>query len=255
MKRVLTSVVLVPLILAVVLKGPAWLLFGVTATVAILCYHEYSGMASGYGTARLGPIGYAAGLVLMLTEQHTGILIAGFALIALTLSLQRDALPQALPRAAMLLMGVVYVFGCWRFALLLRAASPYWLLYVLALNWIGDACAYYMGKNFGRHKLAPAISPGKTWEGTLASLAGSVLFGVPFLWQFLPGVPVFYAVALSIAANAAGQVGDLAESAMKRGAHVKDSGALLPGHGGMLDRVDSTLFALPVVYVFVSFLM
>ncbi len=152
-------------------------------------------------------------------------------------------------------MGVVYIFGCWRFALLLRGASPYWLLYALALNWIADACAYYVGKNLGRHKLSPAISPGKTWEGAVASLAGAVLFGVVFIWQLLPGVPVLHGVVLSVAANGAGQVGDLAESALKRGAHVKDSGALLPGHGGMLDRVDSTLFALPVVYVFVSFLM
>ena len=250
MKRVLTAVVLTPIIVAVVLAGPAWLLFAVTAAVALLCYREYCGIAAGYGVGDLGPTGYAAGLVLMLFTEDTGILITVFALLALMLSLERDKIRQALPRAAMLLMGVVYIFGCWRFAIRLHAVNPYWLLYALVLNWIGDAAAYYAGRSLGRHKLAPAVSPGKTWEGSVGSVLGSVLFGILFLPHFLPHVPLWHAGALSVVVNIAGQVGDLAESALKRGAGIKDSGALLPGHGGMLDRVDSSLFALPVVYLY-----
>jgi phosphatidate cytidylyltransferase len=154
-----------------------------------------------------------------------------------------------LPEAAFLLFGIIYIFGAWKFAILLRASSPHWLAYALVLNWIGDACAYYVGKNLGRHKLAPHISPHKTWEGAIASVAGSVIFGVLYLTRALPAVTVIEAALLSVVVNIAGQTGDLAESALKRGAGVKDSGSLLPGHGGLLDRVDSTLFALPIVYL------
>ena len=155
-----------------------------------------------------------------------------------------------MPRAAFLLFGVVYIFGSWRLAIPLRDASPYWLLFALALSWVGDTAAYYVGKSFGRHSLAPRVSPKKTWEGSAASVAGSVVFGWLFLRVFLPQVPAWHAMTLAAAANAAGQAGDLAESAIKRGAGVKDSGSILPGHGGLLDRVDSTLFAMPVVYLY-----
>ena len=151
-----------------------------------------------------------------------------------------------------MLLGVVYVFGPWKCALLLREASPYWLLFALIINWVGDACAYYVGKNIGMHKLAPRISPGKSWEGALASVIAAVAFGVFYLRHFWPAMPVYEVVALSALSNVAGQIGDLAESALKRGAGVKDSGTLLPGHGGLLDRVDSTLFTMPVIYVYLQ---
>jgi phosphatidate cytidylyltransferase len=120
------------------------------------------------------------------------------------------------------------------------------------VNWIGDTGAYYFGRNFGRHKLAPIVSPGKSWEGAAASAAASVLFGIFVLPRFV-NIDLLPAGLISIAANVAGQVGDLAESAIKRGAGVKDSGTLLPGHGGMLDRVDSSLFSLPVLYAVLYF--
>ena len=122
------------------------------------------------------------------------------------------------------------------------------------VNWIGDTGAYYVGKNFGRHKLAPAVSPGKTWEGAAASAVTGVVFGLIYLPLAIKGTSLPIAGALALAANVAGQVGDLAESAIKRGAGVKDSGSLLPGHGGMLDRVDSSMFALPVLYTLSTFL-
>jgi phosphatidate cytidylyltransferase len=108
--------------------------------------------------------------------------------------------------------------------------------------------AYYVGTAFGRHKLSPHISPGKTWEGTAASLCASSIAGVAYLHFLFPKVPAWQAVLLCAAANVAGQIGDLCESAIKRGAGVKDSSHLLPGHGGWLDRVDSSLFSIPVVY-------
>jgi len=151
-------------------------------------------------------------------------------------------------------MGILYVFGSWRFARDLHNRNAHWLLYALLVNWAGDIGAYYVGRAFGTHKLAERISPNKTWEGAIGSLAASSLLAGAYLVRFVPGVAIGQAIGLTLAVNAAGQLGDLSESAMKRGAGVKDSGALLPGHGGILDRVDSTLFSLPVVYAYWRFL-
>ncbi|MCL4402536.1 MAG: phosphatidate cytidylyltransferase [Acidobacteria bacterium] len=250
MKRIFTSLILIPLVLYVVLWGHFWLLFAVTALVAVICYREYSGIVASYGFGALGPLGYAAGLFLLLIQGDAGLLLTALALLALVLAMRAEDLAKALPWASLLVLGVVYVFGSWKFAILLRNQSPYWLLYGLALSWVGDIAAYYVGRTWGKHRLAPRISPGKSWEGSVASVCGSVLFGFFFLQGVLPHVPMAHAIGLSVGANIAGQFGDLAESAMKRGAGVKDSGTLLPGHGGLLDRVDSTLFVLPLVYLY-----
>ena len=250
MKRLLTAGLLIPLILYVVFLGPFWLLCGVTALVALICYSEYAGIAAGYGIDKPGPLGYGAGLlVLAMKPQDAYLIYTLLAFIALSLILRLSDLSRALPQSAFLLFGIIYIFGSWKFAILLHGESPYWLGYALVLNWLGDGCAYYVGKGLGRHKLAPHISPNKTWEGTAASLAGSIIFGILYLPRVLPAVAVVEAGLLSAVVNIAGQAGDLAESALKRGAGLKDSSTLLPGHGGLLDRVDSTLFALPVVYL------
>lgn len=250
MKRVLTAAVLVPFVLYIVFLSPAWAVFLVTAIVAVICYSEYCGIAAGYGVEKAGPAGYAAGLLVLAMRPQDGYLVfALLALMALALAIRVPDLTKALPNAAFLLLGIVYIFGAWKFAILLRAASPHWLAYGLLLNWIGDTCAYYVGKHFGRHPLAPHVSPKKTWEGAAASLAGSVIFGTIYLSLAIPAVRPLETALLSIVVSIASQLGDLAESALKRGAGVKDSGGILPGHGGLLDRVDSTLFALPVVYL------
>jgi len=163
-----------------------------------------------------------------------------------------------------LMLGVLYVFGSWKTAILLRAvhepplhhlsAGRHWLMFGLMVNWIGDTGAFYVGRKFGRHKLAPVVSPGKSWEGAAASAATGVVFGLIYLPLAIAGTSLLKAAGLALAANIAGQLGDLAESAIKRAAGVKDSGTLLPGHGGALDRLDSTLFALPVLYTLVSLL-
>jgi len=250
MRRVLTAAVLIPLVLAIVIWGPSSLVFAAVALCAIICYREYCGIAAGYGVANLGPVGYAAGLALLALDDHAAIFLTVLALVALSLSMRNSDLSETLPRSAALLLGVLYIFGTWKCAIFLRVAGWHWLLFALAINWVGDISAYYVGKNLGRHKLAPQISPGKTWEGSIASAITSVAFGVAFLNRFAPGVTVIEAFAVSTLANVAGQLGDLAESALKRGAKMKDSGDLLPGHGGLLDRVDSALFTMPAVYVY-----
>jgi phosphatidate cytidylyltransferase len=252
MKRVLTALVLAPAVLYVVLWSPDLVVLAVTALVALLCYHEFSGIAAAYQAGGIGPLGYVAGLLVLWRPLESLGLLVTLALLAFVLALRAADLRAGILRAAFLLLGVTYVFGCWRYAPLLRTANRYWLLYALVLNWVGDIGAYYVGRKLGRHKLAPVVSPGKSWEGAAASLAVSLVFGFFFLRWALPAVAPLAALGLTAAANVAGQLGDLCESALKRGGGVKDSGTLLPGHGGMLDRVDSTLFTLPVVYLYVA---
>jgi len=260
MKRVLTALILFPLISYVVLWSPSGAVLVVTAAVALLCFYEYTGIAAAYQSAPASWLaslpGYAAGLLILALPSGGGALLTAVAaaLVALSLALRADDLRAGVVRAAFLLLGILYIFGCWRFAPLLAARSRYWLYYALVLNWIGDIGAYYAGRAFGRHKLAPIVSPGKSWEGAAASLMVSLVFGVLFLHWAIQAVSLLYGLALTIAANVAGQFGDLCESAIKRGAGVKDSSTLLPGHGGWLDRVDSTLFTLPVVYLFVQWI-
>lgn len=125
-----------------------------------------------------------------------------------------------------------------------------WLLFTLALVWTGDTAAYFVGRGMGRIPLAPQISPKKTWEGAVGNLFGSVLVAAAFSrWL---DVGVAHLILAAVLANVAGQLGDLLESAYKRGAGVKDSGSLLPGHGGMLDRIDALIFAAPVVWAYAS---
>ena len=252
MKRILTAATLVPIVVYVVLWANFWAFLAVLATVAFLCYREFNRVAAAYGFGAPGPLGYGAGLLFLVWWQDTWLLIVGMALILLALAMRGDDLAKSVPRAALLLAGIVYIFGCWKCALPLRELNPHWLMYALLVNWVGDMGAYYVGGRWGRHKMAPRISPHKSWEGAAASVAASVLVAGAYLLRFVPGVGVAQAVALTVAANAAGQLGDLAESAMKRGAGVKDSGAMLPGHGGFLDRVDSTLFSLPLIYACVK---
>jgi phosphatidate cytidylyltransferase len=252
MKRILTAAALIPVVVYVVLWANFWAFLAVLVTVALLCYREFNGVAEAYGFGAPGPLGYGAGLLLLAWRQETWLLVLGIALILLALAMRAGDLAKSLPRAALLLAGIVYIFGCWKCAMPLRELNPHWLMYALLVNWVGDIGAYYVGRRWGRHKMAPRVSPHKSWEGAAASVAASVLIAGAYLLRFVPGVGVAQAVALTVAANAAGQLGDLTESAMKRGAGVKDSGVILPGHGGLLDRVDSTLFALPLIYAYLK---
>jgi phosphatidate cytidylyltransferase len=259
MKRVLTAAALIPIVLYVVLLASPWVLWAVVVAAAFLSYREYREMVRAAGFGDSGLIGYGGGLLLVATalpEAPAGagaLVIVATAMAAMALAMRAADLARALPRASAGVLGVVYIFGCWSYAIPLQRANRHWLMYALLVSWAGDMGAYYVGRAFGRHRLAQRVSPKKSWEGAAASVATSVLLAGGYLAYFIRGVAWWRVVALSALANVAGQIGDLAESALKRGAGVKDSGSLLPGHGGFLDRVDSTLFVLPVVWAYVAF--
>lgn len=252
MKRVVTALILIPVFVYLILWAPQWLFLLAVTAVAVLCFREYAGLVALHNIEAPGLFGYAAGVVLILLPQVDPTFLTVVAVLALALSLRSRELAEALPFAAALVLGVLYTFGTLRCAVDLRGLSPYWTLFALSLNWVGDIAAFYVGRSMGRHKLAPRISPGKTWEGAAGSVVASVLYAAVYFSKLLPEVPLPEALAIAAVGNMAGQMGDLAESVLKRGAGVKDSGTFLPGHGGWLDRVDSSLFALPVIYFLVS---
>jgi phosphatidate cytidylyltransferase len=260
MKRALTALVLVPVAVYSVLFSPPQFFLLVTAAFAILCFREYARITDTHAMP-----GYVAGLLILIAPLNQAALILFLtALAAMCLTLSAEDLAKGAARAAALVLGVAYIFGSWKTAILLHevdspalkhlSAGRHWLMFSLIVNWIGDTGAYYVGRRFGKHKLAPQVSPGKSWEGAAASALTSVILGVIYLPLAITGISVWVAAVISLLANAAGQIGDLAESALKRGAGVKDSGTLLPGHGGVLDRMDSSLFAMPVVYTLVMLL-
>jgi phosphatidate cytidylyltransferase len=251
MKRVLTALVMAPTVLYVVLAGPPWSFFCLVSLVAGLCYWEYSKIA---GVTRFEAYaGIIAGTAFLYAPPGAALSLSILLpLLAMVMALRLKNLTNVLPNTAAQAFGFLYIYGAWKTAHMLHGISPYWLTFGLAVNWIGDTGAYYFGRNFGKHKMAPIVSPGKSWEGAAASVVVSVLFAAFLLPRFVP-ISIPTAIVIAIAANIAGQLGDLAESAIKRGAGVKDSGNLLPGHGGMLDRVDSQLFSLPVLYAILYF--
>jgi phosphatidate cytidylyltransferase len=248
MKRVLTAAALIPVVVYVTLWSNDWVFLAVGAAAALLSYREYDAIAAAYGFGAPGPLGYGAGAALLFWGGSAELIVLAAALAAFALSMRDSDLAKALPRSALLITGIVYIFGAWKCALSLHKLNPHWLMYALLVSWAGDIGAYYVGRSFGRHKLAERVSPKKSWEGAAASVVTAIVIAGAYLVYFVPDVGIVEAIVLTAAANAAGQLGDLCESAMKRGAGVKDSGSILPGHGGFLDRVDSTLFVLPLVY-------
>jgi phosphatidate cytidylyltransferase len=170
-------------------------------------------------------------------------------LMVLTLGTRRP-LVEYLPSLGISSSGFLLIALPMSFAIDLE---PRLLLFTLVLVWAGDTAAYFVGRSLGRWKMAPKLSPNKTWEGALASMMASLLVG----WIFTrwTGLELHRMLAAAALGNSAGQMGDLLESAYKRSAGVKDSGSLLPGHGGMLDRIDALIFAVPVVWYYLKLVL
>lgn len=248
MKRLVTAAALLALAVYLIWLAPHPVFVAGAIFFAVLCYCEYLGLAVAHGLPRAGILGCVAGLVIILRPADILPAIPILILIALAWSLRRPNLREILPQVACEFFGAFYAFSPWRLAVDLRNISVHLLFFALALNWVGDTAAYYAGRRFGKHRLAPVVSPKKSWEGAAASVVISVVLGVLYLGKFEPALPWWEVVVMALVGNVAGQFGDLAESAIKRGAGVKDSGSILPGHGGILDRLDSSLFSLPAVY-------
>ncbi len=254
MKRVLSALVLIPLVVWLVLGSPQWAFLIALAAVSLISFYEFDAIASTQGLAPAGVLAMAAGLILLFAPEPALAILVAIAIVLMSLRLRLDDLSKWLSSTGASVLGLVYIFGAWRCAIGLRGIAspwgpgPHWLMIALLVSWAGDTAAFYIGRAFGKHKLAPVVSPGKTWEGTVGSVCGGVFAVGVYAHFLLPSAPLAAVLVIAAAANIAGQFGDLCESAIKRGAGVKDSGSSLPGHGGWLDRVDSSLFSIPVVY-------
>jgi phosphatidate cytidylyltransferase len=289
-KRIATAVVLIPLVLLLVLKAPLYVLALVAGAVALLAIAEFLKLATHYAVQPLDLATYTfvALFFVFVTVASTNrtpliettAILYGLALAAalapfvfLTVAMRRADLASGYPAAAASTFAFAYIAIPMALLVAIRQqpAGAIWTIYTLLAVWAGDIFAYFVGKSLGRHRMSPEISPKKTWEGAVASILASVIVGA--LWfQHAPGISsallriglidrrdgmfgleqpqLWPIILLSAVVNIAAQLGDLVESLIKRGAGVKDSGTILPGHGGMLDRIDAMLFAVPVVWAY-----
>ena len=273
--RILTAAILIPLVIALVWYGPLALLAALAALVALLALWEFFGLGERVGlhayrvwTLLSAAILFYSQYSVGLTETHAlgqgvsiirnvaggvlpldaVLLIFLFGAVAISLATRRP-LGETLPGLAVSSAGLIFI--ALPFSYLVRMIEMerigrQLVLFTLVLVWAGDTAAYFVGHSVGRLKMAPVLSPKKTWEGAFANLGASLLVAAIFArWMSANLLSMLIIAAL---ANLAGQLGDLIESAYKRGAAVKDSGDLLPGHGGMLDRIDALMFACPIVW-------
>jgi len=292
LKRIATAVVLIPIVLVLVLRAPVSLLAVVVGAVVLLTIREFLKLTESYGVQPLRILTYIFAAIFFLflalnfgNEKpllSTAVFVycLGFAaaiapFIFLTRAMRNENLSSGYPAAAASVFAFTYIALPMGMLVQLRQqwAGAFYLLYLLLVVWAGDIFAYFVGKSIGRHLMAPRISPKKTWEGAAASLVASVGVGWLLFHYALPlssamlraglierrdGIfgleqpatgPI---ILLTVILNIAAQLGDLVESLIKRGAGVKDSGAILPGHGGMLDRIDALLFAAPVLWYYAA---
>jgi phosphatidate cytidylyltransferase len=252
--RIVVAAVLLPAVIGLVYLG-GWWLWALALAGGLVALHELYAMGASLRPLRLG--GYAGAVAALLGLQLGGVpwLLAGLAstlLFAFCVFLLSQTRPAFTVAMAVTVLGVIWVIGGLAGLLLVRDVPEFGLWAIVAVLFTifaGDTFAFFVGRAVGRHRLAPAISPGKSWEGFVAGMLAAVLMSFLLLYrdrdEFLT-VPE--SLALGAAVGLAGVLGDLFESAVKRDLGVKDSGRILAGHGGVLDRVDSLLFAGPVAY-------
>jgi phosphatidate cytidylyltransferase len=260
--RVVTVLPLIPFILWMMFGGPDWawpafvllaiaiggyelMAMKVPSSRGLRSWGSISSVLFGYTVIFVGDAGALYGVVI--------IIIFGAMVWSL---LQSDPLHNASTRIGWLLGTPVYVGGTLSAVAMVHAFDPTgaWVLLTMVLAWGSDTAAYFVGRKFGKTKLAPRISPKKTLEGAAGGLAAAVI-GALIMSIFLPGMRVGDAIALGILGGAAGQAGDLMVSVLKRSSGVKDSGGILPGHGGILDRVDALAFTGPATWVYGHFIL
>jgi phosphatidate cytidylyltransferase len=307
-KRVLTAAVLIPLVLLAVFRAPVWLFALLVVPIAVVAALEYLNLAerSGVIPFRRATLLMVVGLlifpgshslalndvyqlpegldstthILLNVSRIGAAIVVAMPLLLLIWGMRRRDLNTTLSGAAVSAFALAYIAFPLQCLVLIKALpfGALALLFLFVLVWVGDIFAYYIGSILGHHKMAPSISPGKSWEGAGASTIAAALAGSLFLshtiqikdflemahlllpnksWDQsivqLSSLPWWNGMLLSIGINVAAQLGDLAESMLKRGAAVKDSGNLFPGHGGMLDRIDALLFAAPVLWYYATF--
>jgi phosphatidate cytidylyltransferase len=276
MKRLLTALAAVPVLIASIILPyffpydyTAKLPFAVIAAAALIAgMYEFFSLTKKMELKADAAAGILAAAVLFIAflfdaPAKSDIFFGMSITVALLIILIRQAFrfsadfSKMLVGAGVTILGVFYLFFLGGYLVALRMSfdtspllSTKLLIFFLLVLWVGDGLAYYTGRYLGKHKLAPKISPGKTWEGCAGGMIGSVGAAALATFAFFPELPLQASLPLAAAMNVLGVLGDLTESAIKRGAGAKDAASILPGHGGFLDRLDSLLFNAPLLYYF-----
>jgi phosphatidate cytidylyltransferase len=259
-KRLASALVLLPVFLLIVIKAPAFLfntlvvIASAAATWELLRLFEQARRPVDRGLALVAGMAVTAsfGASRILDPQALPVFALMMAVVAVVTAPVWRGTPDV-ERAANTLLAVMYVGWLLGFGILLHHTSPLGdelVLFVVGVTWVGETAAYLVGSTLGRHKLAPIVSPRKTVEGALAQVVASMLTGAALAGWLLPACGPGLGVGAGALLGVVGQFGDLAESAVKRSAGTKDTGGLIPGHGGVLDRIDSLLFNFPAFYYF-----
>jgi phosphatidate cytidylyltransferase len=270
MKRLLTAFIVLPFLIASILISSLWWVFVLLAAAAmVLGLWEFYLLAKRLQLKPDAAAGYVAGAALLTislqqNEPSVNVLLVQFVIIALTAGSLIAATLRGAPFDKMIgstgatILGVLYVPFLGSHLISTRMGfdptlSAHLLSFFFLVLMGADAGAYYTGRALGKHKLAPSISPGKTWEGAIGGVVAALAMGTLSHFWFFRELPLKYILPLAVIMTVVGIFGDLAESALKRGAGAKDAANLLPGHGGILDRLDSLLFNAPLIYYFARF--
>ena len=268
MKRILTAVIVLPFLIASILISSLWWLFVLLAAAAmVLGLWEFYLLAKKLTLQPEVAAGYLAGAALItihLQNDPANVLLVLFVIIAVTIgtmiafTLRGGPFDKMIASVGATLVGVLYVPLLGSHLVALRTGFPqplsaHLLSFFFLVLMGSDAGAYYTGRALGRRKLAPSISPGKTWEGAVGGVVAALLMADLAHFWFFRELPLKYMKPLAGVMAVLGIFGDLAESALKRGAGAKDAANILPGHGGILDRLDSLLFNAPLIYYFARF--
>lgn len=258
-KRVGSTAVLLPVFVWIVVGGPPWLFTVMTVGIGLLANWEFTRMFHRAGVPVLREAGLVWGGLVTLAFASPDRTAAALSVVVLGLLVASldggDANPARWQRVAVTLLGVCYVNWLIGHAIWLRAlpGGVQWILLLVWVTWIGETAAYTVGSLVGRHRLAPRISPGKTIEGAAAQFTASVLAALSAGGWLFPGLQLRDALAVGVLLGVVGQAGDLVESALKRSVGTKDTGQVIPGHGGILDRIDGLLFNAPVLFYYATY--
>lgn len=262
MSRIITAAIFLPILIASILVSwLAPLFIALAVTAMLLGLYEFWMLARRREVKPDVVVGFAAAAAILTVFYFNEpplllLILPAFTIIALAAEMLRGApFEKMMAQAGATVLGVMYVVLLGGHLIAVRTGfrqelSADLLAFFFLIIMCSDTGAYYTGRAFGRHKLAPGVSPGKTWEGAIGGMAASILIAAVAHYWFFPELPLKVGLPLAALMNVLGVVGDLTESALKRGAGAKDAAQILPGHGGFLDRLDSLLFNAPVIYYF-----
>ncbi|MFH1700286.1 MAG: phosphatidate cytidylyltransferase [Candidatus Zixiibacteriota bacterium] len=267
-QRIIVATIAIPVILFLIFRGGNWFLYFILllSGIGMVEYLRGGKLPAGSPCFYLPLLGVLTSVYLTATGHASfGLycLLGVFLVIGIILATGKDPVKNLNDKLTYIVWGSFYIGLLYPYIYMIRGNAVWmdpppgrwWLFFLMGSLWVGDTAAMFFGKQFGKHQLAPAVSPNKTIEGFIGGYIGVFLVALIFKIYWLTEIEIIHFVILSVLIGTFGQLGDLVESLWKRSINIKDSSAIIPGHGGVLDRFDSLLFAAPVVYLYLKYVM